>query len=73
MTGALILLVVFLVVGHPAKEASTKHDQPFIPCELSELEQLHPFQVREGQGTDSTRQYLLQRGVLGRQASLVNM
>lgn len=46
MIGVLTWLVVFLVVGHPAKEASTKHDQPLVPCQLYELEQLHPFQVR---------------------------
>lgn len=37
----------FLAMGHTAAETSPKHDQPFFPCGVPQLEQLHPLQVKQ--------------------------
>lgn len=37
-------------MGHTAPETSPKYDQPFFPCGVPQLEQLHPLQVKQGVG-----------------------
>ena len=37
-------------MGHTAAETSPKYDQPFFPCGVPQLEQLHPLQVKQWAG-----------------------